>query len=55
MKEKKLKKLEEQYSKATGYKKDQLISKINRFKNKLFPKVFWDSSKKGTYKKRGKQ
>lgn len=34
-----------------NYKKAQLDTKIKRLEKKLHPDVFWDSSKKGTYKK----
>lgn len=34
------------------YKREQLVFKIRELKGKLHPKTFWDSSKKGTYRKR---
>ena len=31
---------------------NQLISKIHSFNNIYYPRVFWDSSTKGTYRKK---
>lgn len=44
-------KLKKEYRKATGYKKKQLYAKLAEHNRKCFPKLFWDSSKKGTYRK----
>lgn len=44
--------LENEYANATGYKKRQLLTKLYEWNNKYFPKVFWDSKAKGTYRKK---
>lgn len=44
--------LENEYANATGYKKRQLLTKIYELNKKYFPKMFWDSKSKGTYRKK---
>lgn len=34
------------------YKREQLVSKIWKLKNKLNPRIIWNSSEKGTYRKK---
>lgn len=44
--------LENKYANVTGYKKRQLLTKIYELNKKYFPKMFWDSKSKGTYRKK---
>ena len=45
-------KLENEYANAVGYKKNQISTKLYDLKCKYFPKLFWDSKVKGTYRKK---
>ncbi len=52
--ERKLKKMEQAFKEATGYKKKQIEFRILCYKREHFSKTFWDSKTRGTYRKKGK-
>ena len=50
--QKKKEDLERQLYEETGYKKNQLVTKLYELNKQWFPKVFWNSKKDGTYRKK---
>ncbi len=44
--------LEQELSVATGYKRNQLTTKLYELNRKWFPKKVWNSKKDGTYRKK---
>ena len=44
--------LENEYANATGYKKNQISTKLYDLNRKYFPKLFWNSKEKGMYRKK---
>lgn len=53
-KQNKKEKLEKEIYETTNYKKNQLVTKLYELNKKYFPKMFWNSRKDGTYRKKKK-